>query len=103
MSQKTSYQEIDSKKKRMSLDFRRFITWRSRGAQVRGYLGADIGEIREWIESNFMPGMTWGNYGSVWVIDHIVPLRMFDLSNVEDLKIVWHYKNLMPPRAPVLI
>lgn len=83
-------------KKRMAIDFRRFITWKGSGKNVRIYLGAEIIEIREWIESNWQPEMSWSNYGKLWVIDHIVPIRMFDLESPEDMKICWHYKNLMP-------
>lgn len=96
MEIKRNYKEIDAKKKRMATDFRRFMNWKSAGRQVVEYLGNDIGGVREWIEGNFLPCMNWKNYGTVWVIDHIVPLRMFDLFDEEDLKIAWHYKNLMP-------
>lgn len=76
--------------------FREYLTWKSPGTEIREYLGVEIGLLREWLESNFSNGMTWENYGTVWVVDHIVPLRMFDLFNKEDLVICWHYKNLMP-------
>lgn len=83
-------------KKKQQVEFRRFIVWKSTGRHLRPYLGADIGEIRAWIESSFQPGMSWDNCGEYWVIDHIVPLRMFNLTKEEDLKLCWHYKNLMP-------
>lgn len=92
----SNQQDKDRKKKRMNLDFRRFVTWKGNGTNVRIYLGAEIIEIREWIQSNWLPGMTWANYGQLWVVDHIVPIRMFDVFCEEDLKICWHYKNLMP-------
>lgn len=91
-----TYKDIDAKKKRMGIDFRRYLTFRGTGRHVTPYLGNDLAGVREWIESNLLPGMNWKNYGSVWVVDHIVPLRMFDLFNEDDLLIVWHYKNLMP-------
>lgn len=91
-----SPQDKERLKKKQQLEFRRFIIWKATGRHLRHYLGADIGEIRDWIESNWQPGMTWDNYGDYWVVDHIVPLRMFDLTKEEDLKICWHYKNLMP-------
>jgi hypothetical protein len=96
MKQTRNYKEINAKKKAMALSFRRFITLKGGGDQVAEYLGADAGTVREWIQSNWLPTMNWKNYGSVWVIDHIVPLRMFDLFAQEDLKLAWHYKNLMP-------
>jgi len=96
MKQTRSYKEIDQRKKAMGISFRRLLTWKGSGDQVTQYLGAYVGTVREWIESNWLPAMTWKNYGTLWVVDHIVPLRMFDMFNEEDLKIAWHYKNLMP-------
>lgn len=93
---KTNYKDIDAKKKRMAVDFRRFLMFRGTGQQVEKYLGNDLAGIREWLEGNFQGGMSWKNYGEVWVVDHIVPLRMFNLFDEKDLQIVWHYKNLMP-------
>lgn len=86
----------DFEKKRLSQTFRRFITFRNNHQEIRGLLGVDVFTVREWIESNFVEGMNWGNYGKVWVVDHIVPLRLFDIFSESDMKICWHYKNLMP-------
>lgn len=86
----------ENQKKRLHLAFRRFLTWKSNGHEIKQYLGVDIGEVREWIEEMFLDGMNWDNYGTVWQVDHIVPLRMFDLFDEGQLKIAWHYKNLMP-------
>jgi hypothetical protein len=43
-----------------------------------------------------LPEMNWSNYGQVWVVDHIAPVRLFDFMKNEDLRVVLHYKNLMP-------
>ncbi len=83
-------------KQRQSNDFRRYITWKSSGTFIKPYLGADVGFVREWLANMFHDGMTWENYGSLWVVDHIVPFRSFDLFNIEDLKLCWNYRNLMP-------
>ena len=34
-------------------------------------------ELKEHIEKQFRDGMTWGNHGTVWHIDHIIPLSWF--------------------------
>ncbi len=44
-------------------------------ARTVDYLGCDIAALRAHIESQFIAGMSWTNYGSEWHIDHIVPLK----------------------------
>ncbi len=90
------YEVILNEKKRQSQDFRRFLTWKSSGSFVRSRVGCDVGFLRSWIESMFLDGMNWNNYGSVWVVDHIVPFRHFDIFKEDDLLICWNYRNLMP-------
>jgi hypothetical protein len=90
------YSDVLREKQRQLQDFRRFITLQSPGTFIKDKLGADLAFIREWISAMFTEEMSWQNYGSVWVIDHIVPFRMFDLFNEEDVLICWNYRNLMP-------
>jgi len=92
----TPYQERLNEKQRQSVDFTRWIQWKGRGTFIQEYIGADIGFVRELIEKMFIEDMSWDNYGSLWVIDHIVPFRSFDIFKEEDLKLVWNYRNLMP-------
>lgn len=40
--------------------------------------------------------MSWDNYGEVWQIDHIIPCRAFDLTDEEQLKECFNYKNTQP-------
>jgi hypothetical protein len=47
------------------------------------------------MESLFLEGMSWDNYGK-WHIDHIRPCSSFDLSDTEQQKICFNYKNLQP-------
>jgi hypothetical protein len=93
---KQCFKAADTEKKRLSIGFRRFITFQTNHEEIRDLLGVDVFEVRSWIESNFIEGMSWDNYGTIWVVDHIVPFRLFDIFNPEDMKICWHYKNLMP-------
>jgi len=58
-------------------------------------LGVSVDKLREHIESRFVVGMTWENYGD-WHIDHIVPCSSFDLSVEENQKKCFHYTNLQP-------
>lgn len=66
------------------------------GSAIR-YLGCTIEELKKYLQLKFQDGMTWDNYGQFgWHIDHIQPLSKFDLSDLEQLKIVCHYTNLQP-------
>jgi hypothetical protein len=62
-------------------------------------LGCSIEELKHHLESLFLPGMSWENWGrgqNCWHIDHIMPLSMFDLTVEEQLLTACHYKNLQP-------
>ncbi len=87
---------VNNLKKKYQVSFRRWIIAGSGGGTISPYIGADLVFVREWLAKAFLPEMNWNNYGHVWVIDHVVPVRLFDLTSPEDLKIVWHYKNVMP-------
>lgn len=60
-------------------------------------LGCTISEVREHLERQFTPGMTWNNWNlRGWHIDHIIPLEYFDFSDYEQQKRAWNYTNLRP-------
>jgi len=96
VKQRTAYNKKLVEQQRLSGAFRRYINWNGTGDGIRDYLGADLNFIRSWIQNMFIGEMKWENYGKVWVIDHIVPFRMFDIFKEEDLILCWNYRNLMP-------
>lgn len=60
-------------------------------------LGCSIEELKSYLESKFLPGMTWENWSKHgWHIDHIVPLASFDLSDPDQFLKACHYTNLQP-------
>lgn len=59
-------------------------------------LGCDSEFAKKWIESKFLPGMSWDNWGKLWHVDHIIPCASFDLSDTEQQKACFHYTNLQP-------
>ncbi len=59
-------------------------------------LGCPLPQFRSYLESKFLPGMSWENRGSVWEIDHIVPFHRVNLSDPEAQRKVCHYTNLRP-------
>ena len=69
--------------------------WKS-ASHVRD-LGCSLKNLKTYIESLFLPGMSWDNRSPEgWHLDHIRPLASFDLSDPEQLKQAVHYTNLQP-------
>lgn len=65
------------------------------------YLGCSPLFLKQHLESQFKSGMTWDNYGSVWHVDHIFPLRppkthSIDLTDPNICARLFNYKNLRP-------
>lgn len=58
-------------------------------------LGCSITDFRQHIEKQFLPNMSWNNYGT-WQIDHIKPCSSFNLSYPEQQAICFHYSNMQP-------
>lgn len=60
-------------------------------------LGCSIEELKIHLENQFEPGMTWENWTiKGWHIDHIKPLKDFNLSTREEFLKACHYTNLRP-------
>ena len=53
-------------------------------------------ELKSHLESGFVNGMTWDNYGKLWHVDHIKPCALFDMKKESDIKTVNHFANLQP-------
>lgn len=60
------------------------------------YLNCDISVLKNWLEYQFEKDMTWDNFGTVWSIDHIIPLSRFDLNNPKHQTIAFSWTNLQP-------
>lgn len=55
-------------------------------------------QFRDHIQSQFTSEMNWDNYGSVWEVDHIIPINYFNYpdTNCKDFRICWSLMNLRP-------
>ena len=90
------------------VEFRIIQVLRSRLRKVakrgRGYSGNNLKwlgctpvELREHLERQFQPGMSWSDLGTgagKWHIDHIVPCAAFDMRKESDRLACFHYTNL---------
>jgi hypothetical protein len=68
------------------------------GSGIRD-LGCSVDDLKKHLETKFKPGMTWENYGhgfGCWNIDHIVPLKAFDLTKRQHVLLACNYLNLQP-------
>lgn len=75
-----------------------------KGVSFSKSVGCSSKELREHIESKFLSGMTWENYGygsDKWVIDHIKPLDLFDKTDSKKLVAANHFSNLQPLWMPL--
>lgn len=58
-------------------------------------LGCTIPELRDHLEKQFQPGMTWENHGLYgWHVDHIMPIA--SAKTQEEIERLCHYTNLQP-------
>ena len=69
------------------------LAWNS--GKVKMAIGYTSDELRERIQSQFQPGMTWSNRGE-WEIDHRKPISAFIAEGVTDLMVINALDNLQP-------
>ena len=67
----------------------------TRSIKIIEYLCCDIISYRKYLEDLMVDGMTWENYGTVWEIDHIVPLK-YQNPTLEEVMKRLHYTNTQP-------
>lgn len=67
----------------------------SKSASTRALLGCSVEDLKRHLEIQFRPGMSWDNYGD-WHVDHIRPCASFDLTDPEQQRACFNFKNLQP-------
>src|SRR5688572_27107022 len=68
----------------------------SKSQTTRQLIGADFEIFLKWIEYQLEEGMTLENYGSIWHIDHVLPLSSFNLLDEEELYKAMNWANVRP-------
>lgn len=104
LKKKSQYQRERSKIDRMyalTLSVRKRITNRLKSGRwiktkkFNQYIGCNRNELLNHIESQFIEGMSWNNYGlRGWHVDHIKPISL--AKTEEELYELCHYTNLQP-------
>lgn len=72
---------------------------RRKNSKTEAIIGCSISAFIKHIESQFTDQITWKNYGNghgKWNIDHILPISSFDLTDNNQIKEVFNYKNCRP-------
>jgi hypothetical protein len=59
-------------------------------------IGCSRATLHRHLSRQFLPGMTFENYGPVWHIDHISPCKLYNLFNLQERLACFHYTNLQP-------
>lgn len=68
---------------------------KNKSATTQEMLGYSAAQLREHLERNFLPGMSWENHGE-WHIDHVRPLSSFDLTDDAQIRAANSLENLRP-------
>jgi len=75
----------------------------NKSAPTMELIGCSVDDLKKHLEFKFYANpktgeiMTWDNHGRLgWHIDHIRPIKLFDLSDAEQQRKCFHYTNLQP-------
>jgi len=81
----------------MSCYIRQSIRKKKAGRHWETLVDYNLSQLMEHLESQFVDGMTWENYGE-WHIDHIRPISSFNYTKPEDYEFMqcWSLDNLQP-------
>lgn len=76
-------------------NYRTAISHMISGTQkTNSYVECTKSELIRWLESSFEKGMTLENYGTVWVVDHVIPLDV--AKNDDTFRVVAKWHNICP-------
>lgn len=67
----------------------------AKGGRTEELVGCPFEELREHIASQFSGAMAWANRKS-FDVDHIVPISAFDLTEFEEQRWAFNWRNLRP-------
>ena len=65
---------------------------KSKSSSTKEVLDIDVNLYKKWLEFQFTPEMNWESME----IDHVKPICLFDISDDEQLKEAFNWKNTQP-------
>lgn len=71
----------------------------TKSARTLALLGCSIADLKLHLEAQWLPGMSWENYGKgegKWEIDHIKACATFYLSDPAQQRLCFGFENLQP-------
>ena len=80
---------------RLRSRIKQWLKGKIKSAPTAELVGCTEKVCNEWLESQFLPGMTWENQ-HLWHIDHMKPLDSFDALDPAEQRKACHYTNLQP-------
>ena len=62
----------------------------------RTLIGCSATQFKEWLAYQFESGFSFDNRGTVWVLDHVIPISKFDILDEEEFERCFHWSNVQP-------
>jgi len=62
-------------------DYAQQITQENRFGYLYEFLGCDMEFLKRWLRFNYTSEMVDDNYGTYWIMNHVIPIRLFDIQN----------------------
>jgi hypothetical protein len=72
-----------------------YLSLKKKNKHTIEYLGCNTDEYLKWMLHN-NNGFTLENQGTMWHIDHVIPLSHFNLENEEEQIVAFNWRNTMP-------
>lgn len=73
--------EKDKLNRRLSNNICQSLKGAKAGQHWKDLVPYTLQQLKEHLESQFTPLMSWDNYGTYWEIDHIIPQNTFNISS----------------------
>lgn len=86
-------------KRILSSRLRSALNGNIKSASTMKLVGCSVQHVKDHLEKQFQPGMTWENHGK-WHVDHMLACDTFDLEDPEQQRRCFHWTNLQPLWGP---